>query len=853
MHTKHVILKITAIILLFLGAYAVRLSELGTDSIWHDEAWSIRAFHAPFETPDDNTPYLYYITGHLLQQVGFGDHPLALRYISLMIGLLTCALAYRVGKDWFGWSWGWLTGALVAMSPLFWAYSQEVRAYIAVPLVILGLILCVDRIMRYQRGQSVPLRWWLAILIIQVLGLYTHNLIAPVLVWVNIALGVVWLVRQDWRKMMIWAGIEISAIIAYIPWLLTQSPSGTTLNTVPTFSLSLVQDIWASYFLPVPQQLIDAQSTLIYPILTLLGVGLMGLAVAWALLSEHKIRAWMLISHVILVPTFTIILMIVASIDFHPRYMIGGVMGVILLCVASLYGVFDLRRMHSRLLFGVVLSIASTLLTLTIYQVRNYPQYRHDDFRGLAQYYATLPEDAVIFVPFNAERALQDYYAVADHLGITIQAQFLNVPLYSDEKTALDAINSLITNQPRHVEFLTWYQLPADVRGMYPCLLAGASQVIGETINFYGLATRAFTLTHPVSLQTLTPQSRFDTAQNQAIAYAPTPDGACIRTDWAFPEQHPEDAHVTVSLLNPFDQVIATVDQTIRADNNATVSNWENGQTGSAYALLSLPDGAPLRDYTLVMGVYDDANPSGFDVLDQAGNPAGKSARYSDAITAQGQPADRMESILFDDNTADDVIYTGLPLYVTAFVDADDQFLMLKGPDWQLKINEQTGLIWAEWVVPAGYHGSAELMAGEQVLKRYDVVDIPREFEAPAVDRKIGVSFEGVGELIGVEITDDLQAVTFVWRADGMTDVSYTVFAQYLDADGGVIAQSDRIPAQDTRPTVGWVAGEYILDVHTFPPVDREAIHQLIVGFYDPRTFERVLTTNQDTFAMIRP
>jgi uncharacterized membrane protein len=843
--------KIVLSILLLLGAYAVRLSYLGSDSIWHDEAWTIRAFHAPFETPDDNTPYVYYIMGHLLWRSGIGDHPLAMRYLSLILGMILTAFAYRVGRDWFGWRWGWLMGALVALSPLLWAYSQESRAYIAVPLIVLGLLVCVERILQYEKGRAIPIRLWLMILGVQVIGLYTHNLIAPVLVWVNVALGLAWLYRRDWQKMLIWTGIEISAIVAYIPWLLTQSPSGTTLNTKPAFSLGLIQDIWASYFLPVPQQLADAQSSLTYVFLTTLCLILGVLTIAWVFIGKHTARKWMLISHVILVPIFTIILMIVASIDFHPRYMIGGVIGALLLCVASIRDLSAHHQSISRFAYGIILSIAVGLLGLTLYQIRNNAGYRHDNFQELAQYYATLPEDAVILVPFNAERALQDYYAVADHLGITIQAQFVNVPLYSDEQTARQAINALVTDQPRHVELLTWYQLPSDVRGMYPCLLAAGSQSGGETRYFHGLATQSFMLTHPINFQAITPNAHFRTAHHLGTAYTPTYDGACIRTDWAFPQDHPSDAHATFTLLNPFDQPIISSDQTIRADNNATVSNWTAGVQGSAYALVSLPDDAPLNVYTLLIGVYDDDHPSGFDRLDQAGNPAGKNARYEQAITAQGKPSARLQSDWLADNS-DGTIYTGTPLDVTAYVHPDDERLTLQGDDWTLTADGETGLLWARFILPAGITGSAELRAGENVLRRYDVIDIPRTFECPTIDRALEGSFAGVGDLIGIQTSDAPQTLTLIWRGTGaMTDISYTVFAQYLAEDGTVIAQSDSIPAQGNRPTLGWMDGEYITDTHTFPPVEQSTIHRLIVGLYDGRTFERVVTDTGETFVEV--
>ncbi len=370
------------------------------------------------------------------------------------------------------------------------------------------------------------------------------------------------------------------------------------------------------------------------------------------------------------------------------------------------------------------------------------------------------------------------------------------------------------------------------------------------------MATQSFRLTRPIQFQSLTPDAHFHTAHHLGTAYAPTDNGACVRTDWTFPAEHsaehPADAHATFALLNPFEGTIASTDRAIRADDNATVSNWgREGGIGSAYALLSLPDGAPLADYTLLIGVYDDDHPAGFDVLDPAGNPAGKTFRYHHAITTQGARSDREQSAWLADNSADGVIYTGQPVNITAFLAVDDIGLTLQMDDWQAQPATQVGLNWAQFIVPAGYAGWAELRAGEQVLHRYQVIDIPRTFERPAVDEALDVSFVGVGDLIGVQWTDTPQIIRLIWRGTGSTEVSYTVFAQYLDEQGRVIAQSDSVPAQGNRPTVGWVAGEYIIDTHSFPPVEHGANAQLIIGLYDGRTFERVVTEHGTAFAMV--
>ena len=55
-----------------LLAFGLRMWHLNTESIWHDEGWSIRAIRGPFTTPDDNTPFIYYFSGHLAVAAGRG-------------------------------------------------------------------------------------------------------------------------------------------------------------------------------------------------------------------------------------------------------------------------------------------------------------------------------------------------------------------------------------------------------------------------------------------------------------------------------------------------------------------------------------------------------------------------------------------------------------------------------------------------------------------------------------------------------------------------------------------------------------------------------------------------------------
>ncbi|MBC7872138.1 MAG: hypothetical protein H7Y09_14930, partial [Chitinophagaceae bacterium] len=430
--------QITVILILLLAAFALRMWHLNSESIWHDEGWSIRAITGIM--PDDNTPPFYYATASLLWRMGAGESPLALRYTSVLLGLVGVAFTLKIGWRWYGFTVGLAAGTLTAFSPLLWDYAQEVRAYIAVPLIALLLLYGAEKLLRNRP----PLRRdWALIFGAELIGLYTHNLVVPLIVWLNIALGVMWLIQRYWRRMIVWGGLQIALVVLYIPWLLTQSPSGTALNTPPQIGFGLLRDIWYSYFLPVLPQLRDSGPNLLLDLF-----GFLLIASCFFILmkpprhQEHQVivsktqsssliaHHFLLITHALFIPIFTTGLLLAAHIDFHPRYYIAALPGTMILLGAgtaafSLWLVQILGHttppLHllERGLGGEVLKSFPQLVVVilglgisavSLHQITTIRTYQHDDFAGLAAYYATLPSDAVILLPFPTEPALQIYF-----------------------------------------------------------------------------------------------------------------------------------------------------------------------------------------------------------------------------------------------------------------------------------------------------------------------------------------------------------------------------------------------------------------------------------------------------------
>lgn len=855
-------------LVILLLAFGLRLWTLTTESIWHDEGWSIRAITGL--QPDDNTPPAYYAAASVLWRAGAGSSPLAFRYPSVLLGLLGTALALTLARRWIGGGAGLLAAGLVAVNPLLWEYAQEVRAYVAVPLIALILLHGADRLLRETPPRP---RDWALVFGAALAGLYTHNLAVPLVAWLNAALGIGWLVGRRWRRMAVWAALQTVLIVLYLPWVFTQSPSGTPLNTPPQLGLGLVRDMWYSAFLPVLPQL---QANRAAPLLAILGgLGTLAAVIALAAAPGKRRVLGLLLSHAVLVPAFSTALLLAAHIDFHPRYTIAAVPGLLLLGMMSVrLAAQTLTPPKAARLAAVAAAAWGGLLGAaslhSLHQLTTTRTYQHDDFAGVAAEIAVLPPGAVVLLPFPTEPALQVYYASQ----MPLHARFVNLPLYADEATALRTIQRLRAEGVSQVLFVTWFQLPADVRGMIPCLLAASSTHLDAPRTTFGLMTQTFSLaapgTTPADWHALDAAPRYADFDLLRAGYLAAPAGVCVRTEWALRRPATAPVSAAVSLTNPLGAEIARGDASIARPDQVTAPGWSVGEAGQAYARLHLPEGAPPGRYGVGLTLYSTAQPSGIDLLDSAGAPAGKTLWLDAGVLAAGPPvaAAPTQPTLVTASAASGTLLTGLPLDVTLLLpgraDRMPYRAELGGAGWSLARDiipqPEAALAWERFVVPPGHAGEAVLRVDGLTLARYTLTDPPRRFSPPSVEIPLGDEFPGTAMLAGATVPPSpLSAaepfsVTLVWQAAATPSTEYTVFVQLLADDGRVLAQSDAQPGAGERPTSSWVEGEYIADTHTlrWNITDYAGTARLIAGLYDAaQGFRRVPTRSGQDHALV--
>jgi hypothetical protein len=127
---------------------------------------------------------------------------------------------------------------------------------------------------------------------------------------------------------------------------------------------------------------------------------------------------------------------------------------------------------------------------------------------------------------------------------------------------------------------------------------------------------------------------------------------------------------------------------------------------------------------------------------------------------------------------------------------------------WRLPASLSTGT----YVLQTGVEAGSPIRLGSVVINAPD-----RNFTPPpialAVPAQIGFArLLGLTRVVGPATAGQTVTVELAWQSSADTPTSYRVYVHLRDAAGNIHAQSDSVPAGWTRPTTGWLPGEYVLD-----------------------------------------
>lgn len=140
---KHAVNKsqICLILIVFLG-FSLRAHKIGSESIWYDEAISIKIASSDIvdiftgESKDLGNPPLYSILLFCWMRI-FGNSEIALRSLSALFGVLCLIPLYKLGRLVLTEATALFAALILAVSPLHVYFSQEARAYTLVTFLCL--------------------------------------------------------------------------------------------------------------------------------------------------------------------------------------------------------------------------------------------------------------------------------------------------------------------------------------------------------------------------------------------------------------------------------------------------------------------------------------------------------------------------------------------------------------------------------------------------------------------------------------------------------------------------------------------------------------------------------------------
>lgn len=199
-------------------AAAARLWTLGVKNIWLDEvaSWVEASYPIPRlleSVAGDIHPPLYYLM--LKGWIALaGDGPVALRFPSVVFGVLVVFASWFLSRRWLKPSPRIAAGVWIAVSPHLVFYSQEARMYAPATAAVLAACLAYRRWIESRFTSTSSL---LAFTLAAIVALYLHYFTA--LAGLALTIHLLIAARGHRRAVIRWLVAHAVIVAAYAPWM----------------------------------------------------------------------------------------------------------------------------------------------------------------------------------------------------------------------------------------------------------------------------------------------------------------------------------------------------------------------------------------------------------------------------------------------------------------------------------------------------------------------------------------------------------------------------------------------------------------------------------------------------------
>ena len=227
-------LRLAPYALVFL-ACLVRLNGLTFQSLWRDEVDAICFAQAPllkdlpdtalsftptcppnipellaaFTQPGFNGPLFFLILRGAIGLFGYSEF--ALRFFSLLCGVISVALIITLGTRLFNRAVGLIAAALLAVSAYQVWYSQEAKMYTLITLLALASVYFLRRAVEEGR-----LRFWIGVVVCTSIAMGSH-ILAALFIPVQVILFLLWWPHGSRRHLIVGIAALVCVTVPYWP------------------------------------------------------------------------------------------------------------------------------------------------------------------------------------------------------------------------------------------------------------------------------------------------------------------------------------------------------------------------------------------------------------------------------------------------------------------------------------------------------------------------------------------------------------------------------------------------------------------------------------------------------------
>lgn len=429
--------NVVLLFLVILIGIVLRGYALDAQSLWYDEAWSVKkageSFGAVLKTFEGSMPAFHLLILHFVMKL-FGNSEVSGRFPSVMFGSFSLFLLYLVGAQIFDKKVALVASFIAAISPFHIWYSQEARAY---SLLIMLSLASMWFFLKLLEGSTL----WTHIgyILTTTLILYTHVEGASIMALQNLFLLYRWKKLRNLRE---WLVCQTIIFVLFSPGLLSALSffgSGRGAGFEKAVDLMAIPYTFFAYSVgfsvgPSVAQLHVSRS--LEDILPYSGI-LMVLFIVFAsisLLGFHSLfrdkEKAILISLYLLIPISSVyaISQIQPSLTYNVRYTSIAIAAYYLVLAK---GVTSIRNR------GLMLFLLLAIVLCSTYSLWNYygdDRYAKEDARSAAEYIERNSQsgDAILVVGID--------YPFAYYYGGTLPVHSIPVVRSDEAPTYLERI-----------------------------------------------------------------------------------------------------------------------------------------------------------------------------------------------------------------------------------------------------------------------------------------------------------------------------------------------------------------------------------------------------------------------------